>query len=145
MQLGDKKLIVQRSSVGAKNTTIGGQVAPVQIQVPGFSFVDTSGPPTEVLCMLNMVTPEELRDEEEYMDILENVREECNKYGVVRSVDIPRPIEGVVVPGCGKVFVEFNSIVDCQRAQQAVTGRKFSSHIVVTSYFDPDKYHRHEY
>lgn len=32
MQLGDKKLIVQRASVGAKNATIG-QVAPVQIQV----------------------------------------------------------------------------------------------------------------
>jgi len=50
-----------------------------------------------------MVTPEELRDEEEYEDILEDIKEECNKYGVVRSVEIPRPIEGVDVPGCGKV------------------------------------------
>jgi splicing factor U2AF 65 kDa subunit len=33
MQLGDKKLIVQRASVGAKNATTMGQVAPVQIQV----------------------------------------------------------------------------------------------------------------
>lgn len=32
MQLGDKKLIVQRASVGAKNSAIG-QTAPVQIQV----------------------------------------------------------------------------------------------------------------
>lgn len=30
-------------------------------------------------------------------------REECNKYGCVRSIEIPRPIEGVEVPGCGKV------------------------------------------
>jgi len=52
-----------------------------------------------------MVTPEELRDEEEYEDILEDIKEECNKYGVVRSVEIPRPIEGVDVPGCGKVTV----------------------------------------
>ena len=57
----------------------------------------------QVLCLLNMVTPEELRDEEEYEDILEDIKEECNKYGVVRSVEIPRPIEGVDVPGCGKV------------------------------------------
>lgn len=103
MQLGDKKLIVQRASVGAKNTAVGGQVAPVQIQVPGLSLVGTGGPPTEVLCLLNMVTPDELRDEEEYEDILEDIKEECNKYGVVRSVEIPRPIEGVEVPGCGKV------------------------------------------
>lgn len=103
MQLGDKKLIVQRASVGAKNSQMGGQVAPVQIQVPGLSMLGTSGPPTEVLCLLNMVTPDELRDEEEYEDILEDIKEECNKYGVVRSVEIPRPIEGVEVPGCGKV------------------------------------------
>lgn len=103
MQLGDKKLIVQRASVGAKNSQMSGQVAPVQIQVPGLSILGTSGPATEVLCLLNMVTPDELRDEEEYEDILEDIREECNKYGVVRSVEIPRPIEGVEVPGCGKV------------------------------------------
>lgn len=102
MQLGDKKLIVQRASVGAKNTTVG-QAAPVQIQVPGLSLVGASGPPTEVLCLLNMVTPDELRDEDEYEDILEDIKEECNKYGVVRSVEIPRPIEGVDVPGLGKV------------------------------------------
>jgi splicing factor U2AF 65 kDa subunit len=93
MQLGDKKLIVQRASVGAKNSTTVGQVAPVQIQVPGLSIV-TSGPATEVLCLLNMITPDELKDEEEYEDILEDIKEECNKYGVVRSIEIPRPIEG---------------------------------------------------
>lgn len=93
MQLGDKKLIVQRASVGAKNAAVG-QVAPVQIQVPGLSGVGASGPATEVLCLLNMVTPDELRDEDEYEDILEDIKEECNKYGVVRSIEIPRPIEG---------------------------------------------------
>lgn len=142
MQLGDKKLIVQRASVGAKNAPM---IPSVQIQVPGLNMVGASGPPTEVLCLLNMVTPEELRDEEEYEDILEDIKEECNKYGVVRSVEIPRPIEGVEVPGCGKVFVEFNSVLDCQKAQQTLTGRKFSNRVVVTSYFDPDKYHRREF
>lgn len=60
-----------------------------------------------------MVTPEELRDEEEYEDILEDIKEECNKYGVVRSVEIPRPIEGVDVPGCGKVTVIRDSFFFC--------------------------------
>jgi len=36
-------------------------------------------------------------------DIVEDVKEECSKYGVVRSVEIPRPIKGVEVPGIGKV------------------------------------------
>lgn len=56
------------------------------------------------------VTPEELKDEEEYEDILEDIKEECNKYGVVRSIEIPRPIDGVEVPGCGKVIIQKNII-----------------------------------
>ncbi|OWF52954.1 Splicing factor U2AF 50 kDa subunit [Mizuhopecten yessoensis] len=140
MQLGDKKLIVQRASVGAKNAQ-----APVQLQIPGLNMTQGSGPATEVLCLMNMVAPEELEDEEEYEDILEDVKEECGKYGIVRSIEVPRPIKGVEVPGCGKIFVEFNSIIDCQKAQQALTGRKFSNRVVVTSYFDPDQYHRREF
>lgn len=144
MQLGDKKLIVQRASVGAKNAAAM-NVAPVQIQVPGMQGVAGPGNPTEVLCLLNMVMPDELTDEEEYEDILFDIREECTKFGVVRSLEIPRPVPGVEVPGCGKVFVEFSTIPECQRAQHALTGRKFSNRVVVTSYFEPDKYHRREF
>ena len=35
--------------------------------------------------------------------------------------------------------------VTCQAAQLSLTGRKFSNRVVVTSYFDPDKYHRREF
>lgn len=52
-----------------------------------------------------MVTNEELKDEEEYEDICEDIKEECGKYGSVRSLEIPRPIDGVDVPGCGKVSI----------------------------------------
>lgn len=37
------------------------------------------------------------------IDIMEDVREECSKYGFVKSLEIPRPIQGVDVPGVGKV------------------------------------------
>lgn len=47
--------------------------APVQLQVAGLTLAG-AGPPTEVLCLLNMVTPDELRDEEEYEDILEDIK-----------------------------------------------------------------------
>lgn len=142
MQLGDKKLIVQRANVGSKGS---GMLAPVQIQVPGLQLQGGAGPATEVLCLLNMVTPDELKDDEEYEDIVEDIKLECNKYGVVKSIEIPRPIADVEVPGLGKVFVEFNSVLDCQKAQQHLTGRKFASRVVVTSYVDPDRYHRRDF
>ena len=59
MQLGDKKLIVQRASVGAKNPGTIAQ-APVQIQVPGLQLQSGTGPPTEVLCLMNMVIIKDL-------------------------------------------------------------------------------------
>ncbi|XP_006823727.1 splicing factor U2AF 50 kDa subunit-like [Saccoglossus kowalevskii] len=146
MQLGDKKLIVQRASVGAKNAQTAQMIAQLNIQVPGVNIGQgLVGPTTEVLCLMNMVTPDELQDEEEYEEILDDVRQECGKYGQVRSLEIPRPIEGVEVPGCGKIFVEFTNVLESQKAQTALAGRKFNNRIVVTSFCDPDKYHRREF
>ena len=88
--------------------------------------------------------------QEEYEDILEDIREECGKFGEVKSVEIPRPVPGVEVPGkpdstwipcqcqlagCGKVFIEFANSSDCQAAQLSLTGRKFSNRVVVTRSF----------
>ena len=41
---------------------------PVQLQIPGLNMHETGGPEalTEVLCLMNMVAPEELEDEDEY-------------------------------------------------------------------------------
>ncbi|CAI9581726.1 unnamed protein product [Staurois parvus] len=148
MQLGDKKLLVQRASVGAKNATLSTiNQTPVTLQVPGLmsSQVQMGGHPTEVLCLMNMVLPEELLDDEEYEEIVEDVRDECSKYGIVKSIEIPRPVDGVEVPGCGKIFVEFTSVYDCQKAMQGLTGRKFANRVVVTKYCDPDGYHRRDF
>ncbi|XP_055330845.1 splicing factor U2AF 50 kDa subunit-like [Paramacrobiotus metropolitanus] len=144
MQLGDRTLVVQRASLGAKHSAVN-PAQQVQVQVPGLDLSQGGITATEVLVLINMITPEELMDEEEYENILEDVTEECRKYGNVVSVEIPRPIEGVDVPGCGKVFVEFKSVSDCIKAQQNLTGRKFASRVVVTSYYDLDKYHRREF
>jgi splicing factor U2AF subunit len=90
----------------------------IGVQFPGVNMMAPSVS-TEVLCLLNMVTEEELRDDEEFegkycrffifikwnfvIDIMEDVREECGKYGFVKSLEVPRPIQGVDVPGVGKV------------------------------------------
>lgn len=148
MQLGDKKLIVQLASIGAKAQPVplANPNIPVMVQVPGLNIADASKVHvTEVLCLLNMVTEDELVDDEEYEDILEDIKEECGKYGGVRSIEIPRPIPNVEVPGVGKIFVEYNSKSECQKAQQQLTGRKFANRVVVTTFYDPDKYHRRQF
>ncbi|KAH8305875.1 hypothetical protein KR018_000383 [Drosophila ironensis] len=142
MQLGDRKLVVQRSIAGGKNSSTG-QTA--LLQVPGMPPVISSGAPTEVLCLLNMVVPEELFDDDEYEDIRTDIQQECAKHGEVRSLKIPRPVGKNPGDGCGRVFVEFESVEDCQKAMQALSGRKFSGRIVMTSFSDPEKYLANEF
>ncbi|KAI7803422.1 putative splicing factor U2AF 65 kDa subunit-like [Triplophysa rosa] len=113
MQLGDKKLIVQRASVGAKN----GNPRPRS----RFRSQACRCLPTEVLWLLNMVMPEELLDDDDYEEILEDIPEECCKYGTMRPIEIPRPVDGVEVPDCGKIFVKYVSAAEFQKAMKALT------------------------
>jgi len=146
MQLGDKKLVVQRASVGAKNPALMAMemqqqaAIPMPINIPGLQVEGTAQQATEILCLMNMVTKDELEDDEEYEGIMEDVREECSKYGSALSVEIPRPVGGMEVPGCGKIFVEFANPEQCRKAHSALAGRRFANRVVVTSFFDPIKY-----
>uniref|UniRef100_A0A0K0E5Q9 Splicing factor U2AF subunit n=1 Tax=Strongyloides stercoralis TaxID=6248 RepID=A0A0K0E5Q9_STRER len=142
MELEDKKIIVQLACTGAKNPSSD---SAGNTPLPGIDLSQGAGPVTEILCLLNMVVEEELKDDEEYEDIVEDIREECSKYGEIRSIEIPRPIEGLNVAGVGKVFIEYASKAECQKAVAAITGRKFDNRIVCTSYFDPEKYYQRAY
>ncbi|XP_025196275.1 splicing factor U2AF 50 kDa subunit-like isoform X2 [Melanaphis sacchari] len=144
--IGNKIMIVRRAGACYRDIKI--EQSSVPIQVPGLSVVETIGPPTsptQVLCLLNMVNTNELKDDDEYKEILEDIRAECNKYGGVQSLKVPRPIEGIDVPGCGKVFVEFNNFEDCQKALEALSGRIFNNRVVLTSYMEQEKYHKNEF
>lgn len=171
--IANKKLIVQRANVGTKSgepssaaaaaaaiasanmsamSSRHGYQAPVQIQVPGLHHVNAPRVMSPILCLMNMVEAEELRDDEEYAEILEDIRNECSKFGKVLSMEIPRPNQSNAtdelappVPGLGKVFVEFDSPTEAQRAQQNLAGRRFSNRVVVTSFFDVDRYKNKEF
>merc|ERR1719223_581886 len=110
------------------------------INVPGVNLQATVDNPTNVLSLLNMVEPDELRDDEEYEDILVDIREECQKYGKINSIEIPRPRDDVEVEGLGKVFIEYDLVSDCKTASENIAGRKFADKIIIVSYFDPEKY-----
>ncbi|KAF9952001.1 U2 small nuclear RNA auxiliary factor 2 [Mortierella alpina] len=143
MMLGEKKLVVQRASVGSsRNQNPAGGANSIalhpNLMLPG------SGPsevvPTNVLQLLNMVSPEELEDAQEYEDILEDIREECSKFGQVADVKIPRPVPGQVVPGVGKIFVLYTTPEEATVALRALSGRKFADRTVLTSFYDVDKF-----
>lgn len=99
--------------------------------------------------LLNMVTPEELLNDEDYQDILLDVREECEKFGGVEEIKIPRPPSDVTMrrdgPGVGKVFVKFDKEESTTKALQSLGGRKFADRTVITIYYDDDKFEQSQW
>ena len=152
MALGDQTLKVQRASIGVS------QAAGLEMSVNAMSMLagttSTDLEEGRVLQLLNMVTPEELMNDEDYQgkpaldpnvssnraktiaEIVEDVQEECEKFGQVLAIKIPRPSMGSrQSSGVGKIFVKFDTPESAQRALATLAGRKFADRTVVTTYF----------
>jgi len=142
MQLGEKRIVVQRACLGAKNSS-GIATGPLMLSQPMMDPTKMANvEETEVLCLHNMVMIDDLNDDEEYEEIMEDVKEECSKFGTVLSVQIPRPtgMDEVNVNGVGKIYVEFQHKSETVKAMKSLSGRTFSGKVVVTSFYDLERY-----
>lgn len=85
---------------------------------------------------------DEIADDNEYNDILEDMQEECNKYGTVVKVHIPRPGPpgSPPVPGLGKVLIEFADSASAVAARNAMHGKKFAGRTVSASLVTDEDY-----
>ncbi|ODM20055.1 hypothetical protein SI65_05041 [Aspergillus cristatus] len=139
MELGDRHLKVVRASIGIT------QASGLDMGVNAMSmFAKTTSQDLEtsrVLQLLNMVTPEELMDNDDYEEICDDVQEECSKYGQILGLKIPRPSGGSrQSAGVGKIFVKFDTVESTTNALKALAGRKFSDRTVVTTYFSEENF-----
>jgi len=154
LAVGDKTLTVRRAmsqQEQAAQNALGGAVAGGMISMndvnAALGMAGVAGlagapqqPLSRILVLSNMVTPEELEDDEEFADITDDIREEASKHGAVLSVAIPRPKDGRNAASVGKVFVEFEKEEGSHKAATALGGRKFGDNIVGADFFDETKY-----
>jgi len=154
MLLGDKTIMVQRAYLGARGTTNPAQnpqaVADAQKAsasnpflsqiLLGMTLLGTLNPPasSNIIILLNMATQEEIADEKEYNALLEDVKEECGKFGKVTAVHILRPPEVAHNVNLTKVYVQYESLECAQQAHQTLGGRKYNGRTVITHYAPPD-------
>ncbi|KAL0024901.1 hypothetical protein WJX77_001165 [Trebouxia sp. C0004] len=102
--------------------------------------------PTEFLSVNGMVTPDVLVDDEEYREVIEDLREECSKYGQVMKVVVPRP----PIPqqahalfnqqNFGKAFAQFANPLSAQAAKDAIHGRLFAGSTVEVNYITAQQF-----
>jgi splicing factor U2AF 65 kDa subunit len=151
MELGDHKIKVTRASIGFT------QASGLEMGVNAMSMF--AGTQTEeldgsrVLQLLNMITAEELIDNDDYegtylvplltrsklicAEICEDVHEECQKYGQILEMKIPRPSGGSrQSTGVGKIYLKYDTPESAKKALAALAGRQFANRTVVSTYFD---------
>jgi splicing factor U2AF subunit len=138
MELGEKRLVARKASIGV--TQVAGEMSVnAMSMLAGTTSTDTDV--SRVLQLLNMVTPDELMDNEDFEEIKEDVNEECSKYGTIVELKIPRPVGGSrQSAGVGKIFVKYDTPESCQKALKALAGRKFADRTVVTTFFPEENF-----
>lgn len=162
LKMGDKTLTVRRAAVSNGQAKVEHEnllaqaqqhvaMQKMALQAGGFNFLGVSLPAatensTKILCLNQVVTVDELRDDNEYDEILEDMREECGKFGALVNIIIPRPnMEGELIPGVGKVFLEYADTAACANAKNMLGGRKFGGNTVTADYYPEDKFYSADY
>ncbi|XP_068645441.1 splicing factor U2af large subunit A-like isoform X2 [Aristolochia californica] len=163
LKMGDKTLTVRRATASTGQTKPDQDNILAQAQqhiamqkmvlqaggttLPGVGFVHgwPIENPTKVICLTEVTSADELRDDDEYEEILEDMREEGGKFGLLVNVVIPRPSPTEYAPGVGKVFMEYADASGSAQAKAALDGRKFGGKVVTAVYFPEDKFYRREY
>ena len=92
--------------------------------------------PTQCLLLKNMFRPEEETEPEWWVDIAEDVREECGKHGEVSHVFVDRESEGFV-------YLKFATTEGAEGAKRALHGRWFAGRTVGAEFQFTQVYDRH--
>ncbi|XP_048446978.1 splicing factor U2af large subunit B-like isoform X3 [Pyrus x bretschneideri] len=164
LKMGDKTLTVRRASASngqskteQENILVQAQqhlamqkmamrVVDLNLLGAGMATMASGETPTKVLCLTEAITADQLGDDEEYVEILEDMRDECSKFGTLVNVVIPRADQGgEQIPGVGKVFLEYTDIGGCANAKNVLGGRKFGGNTVNAVYYPEEKYYIRDY
>uniref|UniRef100_A0A9I9D1C0 Splicing factor U2af large subunit n=1 Tax=Cucumis melo TaxID=3656 RepID=A0A9I9D1C0_CUCME len=145
IKMGDKTLTVRRANQGANQPKPEQESvllhAQQQIALQKL-MLQPGAVSTKVLCLTQVVTPEELINDEDYEDIMEDMRGEGGKFGTLVNVVIPRPRPNEAAPG---VFLEYADIDSATKARAGLNGRKFGGNQVMAVFYPENKFAQGEY
>eukprot|EP00586_Coscinodiscus_wailesii_P013868 CAMPEP_0172499386 /NCGR_PEP_ID=MMETSP1066-20121228/126551_1 /TAXON_ID=671091 /ORGANISM="Coscinodiscus wailesii, Strain CCMP2513" /LENGTH=159 /DNA_ID=CAMNT_0013273111 /DNA_START=616 /DNA_END=1095 /DNA_ORIENTATION=+ len=93
----------------------------------------SSESPTTVLLLDNMLSYEDLVEDHDYQEAIEDVKDECKKYGPLKRINLPRT--GIHAT---RIFLEYHSIRDATNAFEGLKNKTFDGRSVTVRYIDED-------
>jgi splicing factor U2AF 65 kDa subunit len=115
------------------------QPQPPQQQAPMYGM--NMNVKTRILVLHNMVQAEDLATTQDHHALTEEVREECAKYGNLLAIKIPRTADDKIEPSAiQKVFLEYATALDAEKAEAELAGRQFGNQVVQVSYFAEEEF-----
>ena len=156
-EIMDKKLKVQKASAGSKQAN---QIT-MHKNVPDEKRLDLPkycSMPSPVVQFLNMVSVEDLFDQSFVAQVKNDLLEECQQFGQVVSLEIPKPLfhleqkddsvkiaekyqalanseSALVSRAHGKVYVKFSELIAAKQARYGLSGRTYNGRTVVASFY----------
>ncbi|XP_004506427.1 splicing factor U2af large subunit A-like isoform X2 [Cicer arietinum] len=149
IKMGDKTLTVRRANQGTTQPKPEQESilmhAQQQIALQKLIF-QPALVATKVVCLTNAVSPDELKEDEDFDEIIDDMRQECSKFGTLVNVVIPRPQpDGDLSGGVGKVFLEYVDIEGATKARTGLNGRKFGGNEVIAVFYPENKFAQGDY
>jgi splicing factor U2AF subunit len=94
-------------------------------------------PSTRILVLKNLVTDDDLKTAEDHQALIQEVRDECAKFGQLLNIEIPRVADGALIADSAirKVYLEYASLSDAMQAERELKGRQFGEGIIQTEFF----------
>jgi len=184
LELGGKTLTVQRANANAKailehEVKVDPRAAAMlTLSTPANQLlaaaIERGDPvPTRILVLCNIINITDFpgdKIEAEYMEMVNDIRSECEKFGRVLNIVVPRPAKKIIhdsvehftfddyrqgqissddssdddaaaqVPGLGKVFVEYDDASATELACSTMRGRTYDGRMVICTYHSEEKW-----
>jgi len=119
----------------------GGTGAATMLSSTSVAASSTGNTATRVVVLRNMpISEEELASDEDYEEILEDTKDECSGFGMLKNIEIPRTGDGK-----GRIFLEYLTKDDAANAIRQLQGRTFDGKKVEATYFDEEKFARKDF
>lgn len=97
--------------------------------------------PTKVLCLNSIIKGLDIEDEDKYNEVAEDIKQECEKYGKVLGVFMPRKdVEDNATPGMGNAYVMYENVEQSKLARRFLSLKRFNNKLIYIQYIPEEDF-----